>query len=77
LIISSIIGFSLKDKLTQAVCPSTTGTLLQCADIFIELSSTISPPTTLPSIFEGSSSDFSYSPPIKGIMLSNKPKLLN
>src|SRR3989338_8841022 len=53
-IISSLEGLLSNLAETQAVWPSMTGTLLQCADIAKPLAGTISLPLMLPRIFSGS-----------------------
>jgi len=57
-------GFEIKRMII------TTGTRLQWAEIFNESIRTILPFSMLPRIFNGSISDFSSSPPIKGTILS-------
>src|SRR3989338_1033721 len=69
--ISSLFGLFSNSAETHAMWPSITGTLLQCAEISKDSSYAILFPSILPRIFLGSSSDFSSSPLINGITLSN------
>ena len=64
----SLVGFLANLTNTAAVCPSNTGTRIHCVVITGLVAFLITPSSILPHNLSGSCSDFSSSPPMKGII---------